>query len=75
MPLYANSDEDAIKLAILTSMAKDKNMVKIVRVKNTITLDEIEVSIGMLEEVRKSDFFDVLSEPYSWTFNAEGNLW
>ena len=75
MPLYANSDEDAIKLAILTSMAKDKAKVKIVRVKNTITLDEIEVSVGMLDDVSNPDMFEVMSEPYNWTFNEEGNLW
>lgn len=75
MPLYANSDEDAIKLAILTSMAKDKTKVKIVRVKNTITLDEIEVSVGMLDDVNNPDMFEVMSEPYNWTFNEEGNLW
>ena len=75
MPLYMNSDEDSIKLAVLTSMVKQKDQVKIVHIKNTITLDEIEVSTGMLPEVQDTNKFEILSEPYSWAFNEAGNLW
>ena len=75
MPLYANSDEDAIKMAIAHSFLRDPANAKMVRIKNTLMLEEIECSVGCLEEIAKHDDMEVISEPYHWEFNAEGDLW
>ena len=66
IPLYANSDEDAIKMAINA---------KIVRIKNTLMLEEIECSVACLDEIAKHDDMEVVSDPYKWEFNEEGDLW
>ena len=75
MPIYGNSDLDVIKTAILTSIHADLENPRIVRIKNTLMLEEIEVSTAYLEEIGKRKDIDVLSEPYAWTFNSEDNLW
>ncbi len=75
MPLYGNSDEDAIKMAIAHAFLRDTSAAKIVRIKNTLMLEEIECSVGCLEEIALHDDMEVISEPYSWVFNEEGNLW
>lgn len=75
MPLYGNSDEDAIKMAIAHAFLRNPAMVKIVRIKNTLMLEEIECSVGCLEEIRKHPDMEVLSTPFNWQFNEEGNLW
>lgn len=75
MPLYANSDEDAIKMAMAHAFLRDPANAKIVRIKNTLMLEEIECSVGCLDEIAKHDDMEVISEPYSWEFNEEGDLW
>jgi len=75
MPLYSNSDEDAIKMAIAHSFLRDPAQAKIVRIRNTLMLEEIECSVGCLDEIEKRDDMEVISAPYNWIFNDEGNLW
>jgi len=75
LPIYCNSDLDAVKLAILTGIGTDLENPRIVRVKNTLMLEEFEVSAAFLEEFRDRDDMEVLGEPYFWQFNAQGDLW
>lgn len=75
MPIYANSDHDTIKTALITCIHSDMKNPKIVRIKNTLMLEEIEVSTAYLEEIGKRNDLAVLGEPYHWTFNAAGDLW
>lgn len=74
MPLYGNDDEDTIKLALAHSFLRDPDKAKIVRIKNTLMLEDIECSVGCLEEIAKHDDIEVMSEPYDWKFDEEGNL-
>lgn len=75
MPLYSNSDEDAIKMAVAHAFLRNPANAKIVRIKNTLMLEEIECSVGCLDEIAKHPDMEVISDPYPWTFNDEGNLW
>lgn len=74
MPLYGNSDEDAIKMAAAHAFLRDPNNAKIVRIKNTLMLEDIECSVSLLDEIAKHDDMEVTSEPYGWSFDEEGNL-
>ena len=75
MPLYGNSDEDAIKMAIAHAFLRDTDSAKIVRIRNTLMLEEIECSVGCLDEIAKHTDIEVISEPYDWEFNEAGDLW
>lgn len=75
LPIYCNSDLDAIKIAILTGIFTDLNNPRIVRIKNTLMLEEFEVSVAFIDEFKGRDDIDILSEPYDWEFNGEDNLW
>lgn len=75
MPLYANSDADAIRMAMAHAFLKEPNKARIVRIKNTLLLEEIECSVACLDEISAHSDMQVLSEPYSLTFNPAGNLW
>ncbi len=75
MPLYANNDRDAIGMAVANSFLLDTSKAKIVRIKNTLMLEEIECSVGCLEEIAEHDDMQVISEPYGWIFDENGNLW
>ncbi len=75
MPMYANSDSDAIKIAIITSMTPDKKHPKVVRIKNTVELSEIEISEACLPQIEGKSDIRVVSEGYKWELTPEGNLW
>mgnify|MGYP002521645660 FL=1 len=75
MPLYANSDKDAIELAMAHSFLPVPNDAKIVRIKNTLSLENIECSVSCIPEIQKHDDMEICSDPYSWTFNEDDNLW
>lgn len=75
MPPYGNSDEDTIKLGILTGVHTSRTDARVVRIKNTLCLDEIEVSTAFLDEMRDDPNIELLSAPYELQFNTERNLW
>lgn len=74
LPLYGNSDLDSIKIAVKTSMVQDNDKLKIVRIKNTLDLFEFEVSEAYIKEFSNRDDIEILSEPYSWEFDTDKNL-
>ena len=62
-------------MAMAHAFLNDPNNAKIVRIKNTLMLEEIECSVACLDEIAKHDDMEVVSDPYHWEFNEEGNLW
>jgi uncharacterized protein (DUF362 family) len=75
MPPYGNSDENAIKFGILTGVGTSRKNARVVRIKNTLCLSEIEVSIAYIEELKNSPEIEIISEPYEWVFNEHRDLW
>ena len=75
IPMTLDSDRDAIAAAISTcAFAQDRENIKLIRVKNTMELNEIWVSTALLDEVRKNPRLEILSEPEAFAFDAAGNL-
>ena len=54
---------DAIRLAIKTVPRVKPKDVRLVRIRDTLTLSEIEVSVALLDEVRAHSQMEILSEP------------
>jgi len=74
IPMVLGSDSLAIRAAIRTSNVVDKEKVRLVRIKDTNSLDRIEVSESMLAEVRQSAYMQIEGEPYAPAFDEHGNL-
>jgi MinD-like ATPase involved in chromosome partitioning or flagellar assembly len=68
------NDREAIQAAIKTCNILDFTKVRLVRIKNTLQLAEIEVSEPMIPEVESNPNLNILSAPYDWEFDANGNL-
>ncbi|MDP9579788.1 UNVERIFIED_ORG: hypothetical protein J2X74_005662 [Bacillus sp. 1751] len=68
------NDREAIKAAIKTSNILDFSKVKMVRIKNTLEISEIEVSEALLEHVKKHPKMEEYSNLYDLKFNENGNL-
>ncbi|RHW30240.1 lactate racemase domain-containing protein [Oceanobacillus profundus] len=68
------NDKMAIQSAIKTCNILDFTKVKLVRIKNTLEISEIEVSEAFLEHVQEHENLEKASELYEFDFNKEGNL-
>lgn len=75
IPLFAHSDRACIQIALKTCNYIDRDNPRIVHIKDTMRLEEIEISQAMLEEALTNEHIQVLGEPRDWPFDAEGNLW
>ena len=74
LPIILATDRLAIQAAIKTCNFIDFNNPKIVRLKNTLKVEEIYISEGLLEEANHNRKIIVLSEPSELEFDEFGNL-
>lgn len=69
------SDELAIKAAVKTCNVLDFNECRLVRIRDTLHLGEIEISVKLLDEARAHPDIEIVTpQPYLWTFDSEGYL-
>jgi hypothetical protein len=74
IPMVLKNDCQAIQAAIKTCNILDKANVRLARIKNTVTLDEIAVSENLLPEVKANGNLEAVGTPYRLPFNEQGNL-
>ena len=74
IPMVLANDRQAIQAAIKTCNILDKTEVRLVRIKNTLTLGEIEVSVSLLPEIEKHPELSPVGGPYPLVFDEDGNL-
>ena len=74
MPTVLESDYDAIRAAIKTCNARDLAKAKVVRIKNTLKLDEIMISESLLDLAKQTEGVTIIGEPEELQFDGEGNL-
>ena len=72
IPMYMNNDREALLLAIKTCNGVNYDKVKIARIKNTLELYEIEVSLPLYEELKDYSEVKWLQGPYELKFDNEG---
>lgn len=75
IPIVMNNDHDAIALAVKTVVRVKPEDCRIVRIRNTLHISEIQVSDALLPEVRRQpDRFEIMGAAAAWPFDAQGNL-
>ncbi|MET3320173.1 UNVERIFIED_ORG: hypothetical protein ABIC97_003273 [Peribacillus simplex] len=62
LPMFLDTQELAVKAAIKTCNAFDLNLVRVVRIKNTLEIGEIWISESMMEEAERNNKLEILSE-------------
>lgn len=72
IPMYANSDREAILLAIRTCNGIDFNRARVARIRDTQSLFEFEVSESLYEELRDRADISVVEGPYDMIFDDNG---
>ncbi|GGD72240.1 lactate racemase domain-containing protein [Paenibacillus nasutitermitis] len=68
------NDRETIQAAIKTSNILDFHKVKMVRIKNTLELSELEVSAALVEHVKQHPQMELISDLYPLSFDNQGNL-
>lgn len=71
IPVTMDTDREAIELAFKTF---DPQSVRAVRIRNTLALEKIYVSEGLLPEARENPNLFILDDPKPMAFDAEGRL-
>jgi hypothetical protein len=74
MPLDFPNDRAALEIALPTIGLVEPPQAKIVWIKNTLELGEVECSAVYLNDARRRSDLEILAEPRPMPFDAEGNL-
>jgi len=75
IPMIMNTDEEAIRLAVKTVVRVKPLDTKIVRIRNTLDLIDIQVSEPLMAEVRAdADRYEIVGQPEPLKFDVNGNL-
>ncbi len=74
IPVYQNNDFEALRLAIRTCTKTDYSKARVARIKDTLTLSEIEISESLIEDVKNRDDVEIITEPYDLKFDKDGYM-
>ena len=75
IPMVMNTEQEAIQLAVKTVVRVKPQDCRIVRIRNTLELANIQVSEPMLAEVRASgDRLQIAAPPAAFAFDKQGRL-
>lgn len=72
VPLALPSEREAIEAAVRTCNHADLSTLKLARIQDTLHLEELHVSKGLLDSLSKP--VKVLEGPLAWAFDEQGNL-
>jgi len=75
IPAIADSDREAIQLALRTCVGHERDRPRIIRIADSLHTETISVSEAMEGEARVNKRLEILGGPEEWPFNEEGNLW
>jgi hypothetical protein len=74
VPMAFDTDRDAIQTALGMNGLTPPEEARVVRIKNTRHLTEIDASESMLAEVKTCERLTQISDPAPLTFEETGNL-
>lgn len=74
IPLYFDDDATAIRAGMYFSDRAGVAPMRVIRIQNTLYLEEMFISEALLDEARANPSIEILGEPTSLPFDADGNL-
>jgi hypothetical protein len=74
IPLVLENDREAIDVAIQSVGLIQRDKLKIIRIKNTMTLMEVDVSASYQTELAQRDDLETITDDGPFKFDGEGNL-
>ncbi len=74
VPIFFEKDREALSVAHENSGVFDPKDLRILWIKNTLELEYLYASEPLLEEIQSNPRLEILSPPFKFPFDAEGNL-
>jgi hypothetical protein len=74
IPMTLANDSDAIKAGVKTCNILNYSQCRMVRIRDTLHIGEIEISVPMLKQAAAHSEIEIVSEPYDLVFDKAGNL-
>ncbi|MGN0305877.1 MAG: lactate racemase domain-containing protein [Lachnospiraceae bacterium] len=74
VPMIMENDFDVIRAGIKTAPDVDYSAIRAVRIKNTLRLDEMEISEALVAEAKRMEKISGDWKGFYWNFDRKGNL-
>ena len=74
IPLTLDNDREAMEIALDTCWGVEPEKARVVRIKNTLKLDEVYISEALTEELTGRDDIEIIDKLEEMEFDKEGNL-
>jgi hypothetical protein len=74
MPIILDTDREALEVALSTIGLTPPERARVVRIRNTLTLETFLASEALLDEVRTNPALEILGAPWTFTFDGTGVL-
>ncbi len=74
IPFVTENDRTAVKLGVRTCNEIDKENPRVIRIRDTMHVEEIQISEALLDEARENPAIEIIGEPEEWEFDGNGNL-
>lgn len=74
IPMLMETDQRAVQVAVRTCNVPDLKRVRLMRIPNTLHLEHVEISEGLLDEARATPGVEIVGDLRDWSFDAAGNL-
>jgi hypothetical protein len=74
LPIILNDDREAVFAAVYTSGKLEPGQVRIVRIRNTLALQDIWISENMMSEAETHPMMKLDGSPREWRFDVSGNV-
>jgi hypothetical protein len=74
IPMILKNDRQAIQACIRTCNQPDLSQARVIRIKNTLCMEQIDVSTSLLDQVRQHPDMRIEGEPQALEFDGQGNL-
>lgn len=72
--VHYDTDREVLDAALAIIGTRPMEQARIMHIKNTLKLEEVEVSEPCMKELKPVTDFDVVKGPYDLTFDGKGNL-
>ena len=74
IPMVLDNQKLAIQAAIKTAIGADKKHIRMVRIRDTLHISEIQISEALLEEAENHPSIEIIGSPQELIFDENGNL-
>jgi hypothetical protein len=74
LPVYFDTDREVVEAALAIIGTRDAENARVIRIRNTLSLEEVEVSQACLQDAKPTTPLAVLNDPRPVSFQADGNL-